>query len=388
MARRKISEYRAKEIINTLLGIDYVGWPIVSSDSLPKYGKYTKFVVKVDQAVKQRFKKGLVFLEVAKKDISEKIDFLRKQGYSSILIEPYVTHDGSDERYFSFRRERHGVSFSYSMNGGVDIEANKDSIQSGLFDELDILDLVEQTGLTVDQLKTLRRAFDELHLTLLEVNPYVLHDGKLIILDVAMEVDATAELLVNDWNESDMRSPAAELTQEEKAVQKLNKESPASFSLEVIHPDGSIFLLLSGGGASVVIADEIHTLGYGKELANYGEYSGNPTEDEAYTYTDQVLQLLLRSKAKQKVLLVGGAVANFTDIATTFRGVIGALEKNKTKIARQEIKVYVRRGGPRQELGLKQIEKTLRELDILGGVYDPKTSIPEAVKHVTKALKK
>ena len=40
--------------------------------------------------------------------------------------------------------------------------------------------------------------------------------------------------------------------------------------------------MVAGGGASVVYADTIADLGFGSELANYGEYSGAPTLGETY----------------------------------------------------------------------------------------------------------
>ena len=170
-------------------------------------------------------------------------------------------------------------------------------------------------------------------------------------------------------------------------MKKLDANSPASFNLNVLNPDGSVFLLLSGGGASVVIADEVHNLGLGKELANYGEYSGNPNMEETYIYTSQVMKLMLASKAKNKVLFVGGAVANFTDIANTFAGIIKALDKYGDELAGQGVKIYVRRGGPRQEIGLAKIEAALRQHNLFGGVYSPKTSIPEALHTALKGLK-
>lgn len=388
MPRRKLSEFRSKTIINDLLGQAYEGWPVIPEEELPlSYGKTKSFVVKVDQAVKQRFKKGLIFLNVPKDEIKKRVEELKSKGYSYVLIESYRKHENVEERYLSFRREREGVIFSYSRSGGVEIESHAEQIRSGLFENFDITKLSQDTGLLADHLRMLRTTFDKLHMTLLEINPYIIRDQQPIILDVAIEVDSSAELLVNEWSEADVRTPATNLTNEEKLVRKLDRESPASFNLEVINPDGSIFLLLSGGGASVVIADEIFTLGYGKDLANYGEYSGNPTEDETYVYAKQVLQLLFKSKAKRKTVLIGGAVANFTDIAATFRGVISALEEKKDEMAKQNVKIYVRRGGPHQEAGLKQIKKTLQDLNILGGVYDPSTSIPEAIQHLTKTLK-
>lgn len=386
MPRRKISEYRAKNIVNGLLEYPYEGWSVLDGQ-VPEGIKGKSFVVKVDQAIKQRFKKGLIHLDVAKKDLADKINDLRKKGYDSILVEPYLLHSSSGERYISLRREREGVIVSFSRSGGVEIESNTDTIQTGIFEDFSIRQLAEETAFTEEQLLKLRRAFDDLYLSFLEINPYIVSDGQLKILDVAIEVDSSAQLLVDAWSEADVRSASTNLTEQELYVRALNDESPASFSLEVINPDGGIFLLLSGGGASVVIADEIFTLGSGEALANYGEYSGNPTEEETYRYTSQVLRLLLNSKAKKKVALIGGAVANFTDIAATFSGIITALYEHRDELSKQKIKFYVRRGGPRQAQGLKKIKRALQELDLLGGVYDPSVTIPEAVKSLVKGLK-
>jgi ATP-citrate lyase beta-subunit len=388
VSRKKISEYRAKHIVNELIGMPYHGWVIDAENEVDQdYGSTQQFVVKVDQAVKQRFKKGLIHLNVAKADLSDKYQDLINKGYQYLVVEPFFTHSGEIERYLSFRREKDGVIFSYSQSGGVDIEANADTIKSDYFEKFDLEQLAIQTGLSIKQLEVLRFAFDNLYMTLLEINPYVISNDEVYILDAAIEVDSSAELLVNDWNENDIRTPAAKLTEEELVVRKVASESPASFSLDVINPDGSIFLLLSGGGASVVIADEIFTLGKGKELANYGEYSGNPNEEETQIYSEQVIKLLLKSKAKKKVLFIGGAVANFTDIASTFRGIIRTLNKHSEELADQGVRIYVRRGGPRQDIGLAQISEALNELGLMGGVYNPSVSIPTAVKKLVEGLK-
>ena len=388
MPRRKISEYRAKNIINRLLGLEYSGWSVLD-ESIPTDVKGERFVVKVDQAIKQRFKRGLIYLDVAKKEIPSKVKELSAKGFNSVLVEPYLQHEGATERYISFRREREGVVLSFSSKGGVDIEAHADSIESGFYDTFDIDVVSSTTGISKDNLAALRQAFDDSYMSLLEINPYVvLADGTLRILDVAIEVDSSAELLVHNWDNSDVRTPAATLTPEELAVRKMDSESPASFNLEAINPDGAIFLLLSGGGASVVIADEIFTLGFGDALANYGEYSGNPNEYETETYANQVLSLLAKSKAKKKVVLIGGAVANFTNIKATFKGIVSALRANEALLKKQQVKFYVRRGGPQQAQGLKLIDAELRRLGLYGGVYGPSVSIPEAVANLVSEVEK
>jgi len=101
-------------------------------------------------------------------------------------------------------------------------------------------------------------------------------------------------------------------------------------------------------------------LGYGNELANYGEYSGNPTTeanygeysgnpttDETYEYAKTVLDLMTReTDPRGKVLIIGGGIANFTDVAKTFHGIIKALKDYKQKLQENNVKIYVRRGGP------------------------------------------
>lgn len=373
--------------MSSVVNSTYVGWSVVDGVS-PRSLRGDRFVVKVDQAIKQRFKRGLIYLDVAAEDVQAKITDLRDKGFDSLLVEPYRKHEESAERYINMRRERDGVILSYSRHGGVEIESHAGSIETTNFDTTDLKKVAKATGLSVDTLRGLRRVFDEQYFCLLEVNPYVVDDsGNVTILDAAIEVDSAAESLVDGWDKDDMRSPKVYLSDEEAAAKKLDSESPASFNLELINRDGAIFLLLSGGGASVVIADEIYSLGYGDKLANYGEYSGNPTTHETQAYTAQVLNLLLKSKAKKKAVFIGGAVANFTDIRSTFGGVVNALRERQEGLSTQGVKFYVRRGGPRQAEGLALMERELKDMGLYGGVYDPSVSIPEAIKSVVKAVK-
>jgi ATP-citrate lyase beta-subunit len=207
------------------------------------------------------------------------------------------------------------------------------------------------------------------------------------ILDAAVEVDDAGASFVDAWRERDIRTAQAERTPEEQVVDQLAKKSQASFSLDILNPNGSVFLLLSGGGASVTIADEVYSQGFGKQLANYGEYSGNPNQEETYIYTSALLDALVKSKAKRKVLLIGGAVANFTDILSTFKGLIRAFDEMAPKLKSQKLKVYVRRGGPREEDGLRVMKEALERHDILGAVHDASTPIAGAVAEALEELR-
>ena len=150
--------------------------------------------------------------------------------------------------------------------------------------------------------------------------------------------------------------------------------------------DETLVVLLSGGGASVTVCDEIYSAGYGKELANYGEYSGNPTEEETYIYTSAILRSLLKSTATKKALFIGGAVANFTDIAKTFAGITRAFQDYGDQLQAQGVRVVVRRGGPNQKAGLAHVKDILDRYELTTAVYDQTTSIDAAVGRVIEEI--
>ena len=55
-------------------------------------------------------------------------------------------------------------------------------------------------------------------------------------------------------------------------------------------------------------------------MANYGEYSGAPSEQQTYEYAKTILSLMLKERNEcGKVLIIGGGIANFTNVAATFR---------------------------------------------------------------------
>jgi ATP-citrate lyase beta-subunit len=389
MPRQKLSEFRAKNILAKALGQTYAGLSLDAQGSLDEQltelsDLAEPYVVKVDEGVKGRFKRGLVLLDVKPEGIRDAIQRLQAKGYRWLLIEPMVQHDSGTERYLSVTRDRQGLLVRYTSAGGVDVESHQDSIQSRrLKDGSAIEELAQTTGLEVEIMHKLTGLFEQEYFVFLEINPYIVGGQGMQILDAAVEVDDAGGFFVNDWADADFRRPAKDITPEEKTVMELDTKSPASFKLDLLEPNGSIFLLLSGGGASVLIADEIYNQGFGKQLANYGEYSGNPNTEETYIYTKAVLQLLLNSSAPHKILFIGGAVANFTDIAKTFAGVIQAIDEVAGRLKEQGIKIFVRRGGPNQETGLANLEAVLSKHGLLGAVHDPGTTLTAAV---TEAL--
>jgi ATP citrate (pro-S)-lyase len=53
-----------------------------------------------------------------------------------------------------------------------------------------------------------------------------------------------------------------------------------------------------------------------------------------------------------KILIIGGGIANFTNVTATFKGIIRALTSYRTQLIAHKAKIYVRRGGPNWREGL------------------------------------
>ena len=170
-------------------------------------------------------------------------------------------------------------------------------------------------------------------------------------------------------------------------IRSLDEKSGASLKLTVLNPDGRIWLMVAGGGASVIYTDTVVDLGMMGELANYGEYSGDPSTDLTREYARTILDLMTRSIDPQgKVLLIGGGIANFTDVAKTFTGIIRALEEYREKLIENNVKIYVRRGGPNYKEGLEKMRKLGDRLGVPIEVYGPETHMTKIVSSAKEAL--
>lgn len=392
MPRKKISEFRAKSILSESLGTTYAGLAIDATGDLREIVKHLdaskRYVVKVDQGVKGRFKKGLVKLGRTPEAVAGDVEGLADKGFEHFLVEEQLEHPAEAERYLAFERQRMGNIISFSARGGVDVEAAPEEIRRAAFTPEVAKRAAAALGLPVEVLMKLAKAFDDNYFSFLEVNPLVAVDGVVQLLDAAVEVDSEAGFFVDGrWTPDDFRSyETTPRRLQMEAVEELAAQSAASFRLAVLNPNGSIFLLLSGGGASVVLADEVFNQGRGRELGNYGEYSGNPNTRETLIYTRQIISLMLESTAKRKVLVIAGGVANFTDVRATFKGVIAALDECKAEMRAQGVKVYVRRGGPFETEGLAMMRDFLEREDLLGEVSGPDMMLSEIIPRAMTGL--
>jgi ATP-citrate lyase beta-subunit len=358
MARVKLSEFRAKQ----LLARNYEGRAIhlASIDTdIAHLDDNQAYIIKVDQGIKKRGKQGLIRPSVTKTDAAKAVNELADKGFEWFIAEPMLPHDDSEERYLSVERVRGGFKVLYSPHGGVDIEAHPESIEQ--------YDVLSEVPLPKEFLTHITEVMDREHLSFVEINPLVVRGDDCLLLDAAVLADSAGGWQAS-WSEEDIVE-VGKKSEAELAVAELNDGSPASFSFRTLNPDGAIWLLLSGGGASITIADEAANRGKADLIGNYGEYSGGPTREETQIYTEAVLRQVIDSKAPKKAIVIAGGVANFTDVKKTFAGIIDALKDHIEELKAAGIKVYVRRGGPNEKEGLALMKNFLETHGIYGSVH-------------------
>lgn len=408
MAQKAIRESDAKKLLNRYLkvnnGMEPVSGKIIAVgpetdvDELPeKYPwlKKERLVVKPDQLIKRRGKNQLLLLDKPFADIQKWI--YSRQGKSTVidevkgelshfLIEPFIPHEPSDEYYLCIRSVREGDEILFYHEGGMDVgdvESKAEKLLVRVDKKADLKQIEEKLLLHISKAKKEKIAafikavvgvYVELHVTYLEINPFVYVSGSVSPLDVAARLDDTAQFeCENKWGEMEFPEPFGKFkSKEEEFIEELDARTGASLKLTLLNPNGRIWTLVAGGGASVVFADTVTDMGFGSELANYGEYSGDPDEDMTCAYASTVLDLMTRVPHPDgKVLLIGGGIANFTDVAKTFKGIFRALRIHEKKLKENKVKIYVRRAGPNYREGLEKMKSIGKELGLPVDVYGP-----------------
>ncbi|KAI0518169.1 ATP-citrate synthase subunit 2 [Xylaria bambusicola] len=389
-----------------------------------------KFVAKPDQLIKRRGKSGLLTLNKtwpeAKAWVAERAGKTQKVEHTEgvlrqFLVEPFVPHPDGTEYYININSVRDGDWILFTHEGGVDV-GDVDAKAEKLLIPVDLSeypsnDEIAKTllgkvpkgvhNVLVDFITRLYAVYVDCQFTYLEINPLVVipnaegTSADVHFLDLAAKLDQTADFECGaKW--AIARSPAnlgitaassagdkvsvdagppmefpapfgRELSKEEAYIAEMDAKTGASLKLTVLNGNGRIWTLVAGGGASVVYADAIASAGFADDLANYGEYSGAPTESQTYYYARTVLDLMLRApmSPKGKVLFIGGGIANFTNVASTFKGVIRALREYAKQLNEHNVQIWVRRAGPNWQEGLKNMKAATQELGLNAHVFGP-----------------
>ncbi len=426
MAQRGIREADAKRIVAKYLpefsggklnyhGLVALVTPDTDLDRMPEEHPWInekKLVVKPDQLFGKRGKHGLVLVnaswEDARKWIQERMGKEVTIGKATgplthFLVEPFTPHSEDEEYYVAIKDGRDADTVYFSLKGGIFVEENWDKVikievpidediekalESAKMDEKIPEMPQEKRERIIELIKALYRIYANLGFTYLEINPFTFDENMEIVpLDMVARLDDTAAFeCAKYWGNIEFPPPfGRKLTPEEQYIKELDEKSGASMKLTILNPNGRVWTMVAGGGASVIYADTVVDLGFGEELANYGEYSGNPSTDETYEYAKTILDLMTREKdPRGKVLIIGGGIANFTDVARTFTGIIKALEEYAEKLKENNVKIYVRRGGPNYKEGLRKIKSAGEKLGLDIEVYGPETHMTKIVRMALK----
>lgn len=427
MAQRPIREYSAKNIIskhwqtyfphfNYSFQSALVKKQETSEDVVQKnpWVQNTQLVVKPDMLFGKRGKNQLVYLKDQKPgdvSLSKALDWISQKSkepttllcgtqgeLDTFILEPFCPIENDPEYYLCLSLEPKCDQMLISTQGGVDIESNWDSVHKIEIDPSQTLEEtkaqieknlpkeIEDTTTFTELLIGFYQLFKELHFAYLEFNPFILKGKEVHLLDTVARIDDTAGFLMDSaWGPIDFPPPFGqkEQTAIEQEIKKIDEKSGASLKLTILNPKGLVWTLVAGGGASVVYADTIANIWGASEIANYGEYSGNPTKSETHLYAKGVLELMCESpdeEGRGKILIIGGSIANFTDVAKTFDGIIQAFEEMHEKMKQVGTRIFVRRGGPNYEIGLRNIETAANRLGLPIEVYGPETHLTDIVQ--------
>jgi ATP citrate (pro-S)-lyase len=366
--------------------------------------KERPLVAKPDQLIKRRGKAGLLAVNKSFDECKQWImdRMCKEQQVESVvgtlthfIMEPFVAHEQSEEHYICMQSGRYTDEILFYHEGGVDVgdvdaKAERMEIPTGASINAEAVVNQLLTKLP-DAKKPMMAAFvvalfglyKDFHFAYLEINPLVmLADGKIVPLDLAAKLDETAGFVcAQKWGELDWPTPfGRDAYPEEDRIREADGKTGASLKLTVLNDKGRVWTMVAGGGASVVYADTVADYGWGHELANYGEYSGAPTTEETYMYAKTIIGLMTRYKHPDgKFLIIGGGIANFTDVSATFTGLIRALEDSVAELKENNIKIWIRRAGPNYLDGLRKVKAAGERLGLFMKVYGPETHITAVI---------
>lgn len=355
-----------------------------------------KLVAKAHEALGSRFKLGLVKVGLDCKGAEAAVkEMLGKQvgsiTVSQVIVSEMIPH--KDEYYASVKSTRAGSEILLANCGGIEVESNWDRVKKLAVEvgdkpaEADLDKLAKETGFTGPVAKKMAEfanklftAFDNEDAQYLEVNPVVVResDGELVALDAVTLLDGDAKFRHPDWNFQFAAEFGRAYTKDEVEVMAVDSKIKGSVKFIQI-PGGNIAMLPAGGGASVYYSDAV--VARGGKLANYAEYSGDPPDWAVEVLTEKVASL-----PDIKHIIVGGAIANFTDVKKTFGGIIAGFRKAKSEGKLKGVKIWVRRGGPNEKEGLELMRKLKDEgFDI--NVFDRNLPLTDIVDMALAATK-
>ena len=348
-----------------------------------------RLVAKAHEAIGSRMKLGLVKVDLdlkgaiaaTKKILGHKVGTMT---ISQVIISEMVPHEV--EYYLAVKSTREGADILMANFGGIEVESRwsdikRTSVEVGDIPPIEQLEKLakeagfkgDMTGNVAQFAKKLFDCYEQEDGQYLEINPLsVTSDGELIALDMVTMLDADSRFRHPDWNFNFASEFGRPYTEDETAVMEIDSRIKGSVKFIEI-PGGNIALLPAGGGASVYYADAI--VAQGGRIANYAEYSGDPQDWAVEALTERVAAL-----PDIEHIIVGGAIANFTNVKKTFAGIIAGFRNVRAKGKLKNVNIWVRRGGPYEKEGLEAM-RALEQEGFKIHVYDRYTPLTDIVDY-------
>ncbi len=349
--------------------------------------KTGKLVVKAHEALGSRFKLGLVKVGLDVKGARAAVKEMLGRTVDTLTIREVIVSEAVDhqeEYYVAVQSTRDGAEIMAATCGGIEVESNWDRVKRISVDvgasptDAALQGLAKDAGFSgalaghvADFAKKLFLCFDNEDAQYLEINPVVQNAaGDLVALDAVTLLDGDAKFRHPDWTFPFAAEFGRAYTKNEEEVMAVDSKVKGSVKFIEI-PGGDTAMLPAGGGASVYYSDAV--VARGGKLANYAEYSGDPPDWAVEVLTEKICSL-----PGVKHIIVGGAIANFTDVKKTFGGIINAFRKAQAEKKLRGVKIWVRRGGPNEKEGLAAMNALKDEgFDI--EVFDRHTPLTDIV---------
>ncbi len=273
----------------------------------------------------------------------------------------------------------------YSTDGGMDIEdVPEEKIATRVLDVRSSVVVASPAAPRNDSVEAvvekLWACFLGEDARVVEINPLVeTVDGRFIAADAKVALDDDAFYRHEEWNNFEPRTQLGRLPTERELLVKKIDEGEGYYrgtAGKYIEMDGDIAILFSGGGASIANMDAL--IKTGLKPANYTEYSGNPPREKV-----SALAKIALSKPGLKGLWIAGGVANFTDIAATFQGIIDALDELKPTYP-----IVVRRAGPNEEDGMRLMKECAERNGLNIKLFGKDTSMSDTAEVLAEVVAK
>jgi succinyl-CoA synthetase beta subunit len=258
----------------------------------------------------------------------------------------------------------------FSPEGGVDIEGlattQPEKIQKAWFTvrgrlpEYRAREILSEAGISGRMLlglgailSSLADIFLDVDATVAEMNPLALsRDGKLVALDCHLEIDDDALYRHRDLARrvahGERYEGGRKSTDFERKAAEIDNLDHRGVAGRMIEFDGSMGLIIGGGGASLTAFDAV--IQHGGKPANYCEIGGNPSVLKVKELTKHILS----KKSVEKIAVIMNVVSN-TRVDLVARGIVkGILESGR--VPSETVAVF-RVPGAWEEEGFKILSK-------------------------------